>query len=324
MTGRGGMLVLAEGEAPLETIIVFPSATYVRRYFLEGYERIAWSCRVLDDFDVGFSTRVSCAGLQRGVDRSREVTERERGCEFSGFLDLGKEHQSWLSELGAASGLSAASGGVRECSPMLTLEFDNSYSYFTAKKVELCLCKIGGVAPKVKSYTDAIASCEAGAQWERALQLLDRMADVGIGADIEVYHAAMVVCRAGGSWEKTLDLLDKMRKGGIEPDASSYNIAISECEKEGQAGRALQLLGEMSTAESGEVNPLFGRQGDIQWLDWMLGEALARCPKGAHKLQRDLAAARASFERYAEAEQDSRDCSSAPFPMLDWANVGRP
>ena len=66
-------IALPEGNLPLETFKVFASSRCVRRYVLDGYERVAWRCQVLNGYDVVVSSRISCAGLQRGADRSRIV-----------------------------------------------------------------------------------------------------------------------------------------------------------------------------------------------------------------------------------------------------------
>mmetsp|Transcript_17194 Transcript_17194/g.54263 ORF Transcript_17194/g.54263 Transcript_17194/m.54263 type:complete len:313 (+) Transcript_17194:43-981(+) len=306
----GQPAVLAEGEQPAQSFQVFAGASCTRRFALDGYERISWRCRVLEDYDIIFSSRLACASLQCGAPRGLEVTERERAGEFEGYLDLGKDHKHWLVELGAApsstAGAGQRGGGAGGGGPVLELEFDNSYSFFTAKTVELQLWKLAGAPPRVRSYGAAIAACEASRQWERALQLLARMRDVGLAPDVAVYNAALGVCRASRKWQGALELLDDMRRAGVQPDRASYNAAISACENEGLVDRALRLMDEMPTeaeeAEAAEARPN-GAAGeeerqDLEWLRQTLAEALERCPVAARELRGHLAAAQGSLEAY--------------------------
>eukprot|EP00929_Paragymnodinium_shiwhaense_P091257 TRINITY_DN51282_c0_g1_i1.p1 TRINITY_DN51282_c0_g1~~TRINITY_DN51282_c0_g1_i1.p1 ORF type:complete len:267 (-),score=56.78 TRINITY_DN51282_c0_g1_i1:207-1007(-) len=184
--GSGVPVALVEGTSTV-TFKVFASSTYKRRYKLDGCERISWDCRILDDLDVVMSTNLACDGLQTGTERSREVVERERSAEFTGFLDLGAEHKGWLSDLGAASADGAASHAC------LSFDFDNSYSWFTPKTVQLTLKKVG---PSLTSRAHS-----AGEAPQASLDLRQRFAQ------------ALEDCRAEGQWELSLRLLGRMRQG---------------------------------------------------------------------------------------------------------------
>lgn len=316
---------LVEGDAPLETLTVAAASVWQRAYLLEGGERVSWELRVLEDYDAIFSSRVSCSGLQQGADRSREVTERERGGEFQGFLDLGKEHSDWLQALGAAPGGSpsaAASGGA---AAVLVLELDNYYSYFTGKKVELRISKRRSAAMKAKTFQEVLEACEPNTRWEHALRLLGRMREVNVKPDLKTYNAAMSVCRDSRQWEATLQLLEEMRAAGTEPDAASYDIAISACERGGQADLALKLLDGLDAVLTGGGGggraPAGGAAGapgarrladdgggdDVAFLRTALREAVGRCPAEAKAVLGHLLAAQDSLEQFAKASADSGD-----------------
>uniref|UniRef100_A0A7S2FH84 Uncharacterized protein n=1 Tax=Alexandrium andersonii TaxID=327968 RepID=A0A7S2FH84_9DINO len=276
-------LVLSDGERPVECFQLFAGATSARRYLLEGYERVSWECRVLDDYDVIFSSRFCCSGLQSDTERSREITERERAGEFSGYLDLSKEHVEWMGDVGSGTAV-------------LSLEFDNTYSFFTSKRVELRLTKLCGAPPKLRCYNAAIVACEGAKQWERALQLLTRMRDVRVAPDVSSYNTAMSVCRSARRWQDALGLLDGMLQDRLAPDAASYNTAIGACEDEGLVGHALRLMDDMPNAD--EAGPRPEEHEDLEWLRRMLAEAVERCPSAAQRLRSQLVVAQGSLDAY--------------------------
>lgn len=112
-----------------------------RRYILQGNECLTWVCSVFDGYTIDLSAKVS---VQRGsskvmlggrplnlvgVDSSRVVSEKERGGSPSGYLDLGGEHKGCV-DLDGPDG-----------SAVLTIEMDNSFSYFTGKSLRLRITK---------------------------------------------------------------------------------------------------------------------------------------------------------------------------------------
>jgi len=126
------MRSLAEGVMPMQAFQIFATARCTLRFSLEGHERVTWNCHVLDNYDIVLSTKVCQLGPESWLEgKSREVTERERASDFRGFVDLGREHRDWLG------------GDNGECL-FLVLEFDNTFSFFTGKTVELQLTKTSG------------------------------------------------------------------------------------------------------------------------------------------------------------------------------------
>jgi len=296
----GPPVPLPEGEGTLETFEVYAAARYAKRYVLDGYERVSWSCRVQGDYTIDFGVKISlqggrsavhCEGHKvglRGVDKNRVVAEPSRGKEFSGYLDLGDEHLDCLGTRGSADG-----------QVILTLEFDNYFSYFTSKTIELQLAKVSGAAPDPGSFQKAITKCTAKREWESALRLLGRMRSVGVNRSVGCYNAAIRVCMESKQWETTLSLLETMRSESLVPDSVSYSDAITACENSWQAEKALQLMDELhrsapeDSEPDGSLNDLLhsDSQENLEWIRLALSEALLRCPPQAQNLREHLLAA---------------------------------
>lgn len=114
----------------------------VFRYAIEAGDRIEWDCFVADGLTIDLIVKVACTrgrsgvdvGGRRvrlvGVDRSRVVSERDRRTAFRGRLDLSGEHADCFGGPLCSSDGSALT---------LTVEFDNSFSYFACKAVDLRL-----------------------------------------------------------------------------------------------------------------------------------------------------------------------------------------
>eukprot|EP00929_Paragymnodinium_shiwhaense_P091258 TRINITY_DN51282_c0_g1_i2.p1 TRINITY_DN51282_c0_g1~~TRINITY_DN51282_c0_g1_i2.p1 ORF type:complete len:354 (-),score=73.14 TRINITY_DN51282_c0_g1_i2:55-1116(-) len=332
--GSGVPVALVEGTSTV-TFKVFASSTYKRRYKLDGCERISWDCRILDDLDVVMSTNLACDGLQTGTERSREVVERERSAEFTGFLDLGAEHKGWLSDLGAASADGAASHAC------LSFDFDNSYSWFTPKTVQLTLKKVGpsltsrahsaGEAPQAsldlrQRFAQALEDCRAEGQWELSLRLLGRMRQASVPPDVSQVNTAMDVCGRSGHWAHALGLLQRLRAEGPSPTPASFNIVISACESSGNGEMALHLMDDMEeekrrlegTGWSPRVDRSNSEGGstpgaedaviaDLKRLRGLLQDVIPRCPGDAPDLLGSLATSLGSLERYL----DNRPCATS-------------
>mmetsp|Transcript_35285 Transcript_35285/g.82369 ORF Transcript_35285/g.82369 Transcript_35285/m.82369 type:complete len:490 (+) Transcript_35285:99-1568(+) len=300
------ILELPEGDAPVETLVLGAAASYKRRYWLEGFERISWEIQVLDGYDLCFTSRLVAAGMQSGPERSKEVTERERASSFSGFIDVGMEHAGMLQELGGAAKDSSKRSGA-----VLVLDFDNTYSFFTKKNVQVKLTKLPGCEPKPRILKEALAACKASKEWERSLRLLRRMPHLRIEPDLEMYNTALQVQRAAGQWQSALQLLQDIRKAGLAPNADSWSIATSACEESGQAQHALMLLDEISRGEeeaaAAELDAAEREEQDVAWMRRILKEAISRCPPRARQLKTELTSAQKSLEKYAQVRaQETR------------------
>lgn len=324
-----GPSTLPDGETVHDVIKVDASARTARRYFVDGYERVSWRVSVEGSYTIDLSVKVACAPLRSevrcqgakvgliGVHRSRVVFERERGVDFNGFLDLGGEHIGCLGDLGAAFSGGAASPSSIRCSdaavsqPVLTIEFDNFFSYFRDKTIHLELFKVAGAAPHSSSFNSEIAACAPDRQWERSLRLMVRMRDVGVAQTVGTFNSALGVCKAARQWELALRLLEEMRSDTLIPDSQSYALAIDTCENEGQAEFSLQLMNEMSDVRDDVEEMPCGKSGDLEWLNWALGEALVRCPAAANDLHEHLVASQRSLASFV-AEIDAPDSGDGP------------
>lgn len=301
---------LEDGDQQAEEMEVKAGELRTRRFLLDGSERINWDCSMLAGDDIVLTTRISCPGLQRGVNRCRDVTERERFSSFSGFVDFSKEHAGWLQQLGYSPKDGSGSPSHRASSsssrPVFELEFDNRYSWFAAKTVQLRVSKVSALPPRPTSFEAALAACEPGSRWEYALQLLGRMRkQAHITPDAQMFNVALNACKDSGKWEAVLQLIGDMRQGGVRPDAKSFEIAISACESAGQAEHALRLMDELDAVVTGSrVDRSLSCDDDVAFLEAALREAVSRCPAGAQKLLGHLLAAQESLEHFAQTGTD--------------------
>eukprot|EP00927_Polykrikos_kofoidii_P057791 TRINITY_DN51980_c0_g1_i1.p1 TRINITY_DN51980_c0_g1~~TRINITY_DN51980_c0_g1_i1.p1 ORF type:complete len:346 (-),score=52.92 TRINITY_DN51980_c0_g1_i1:42-1079(-) len=305
-------------ELHVQKIQVKPAECVDRRYILDGYECVSWHGRVLDGYNIDFSVKVftgarrsevQCLGRRVGlvgVHKCRVVSEVERVTEFDGFLDLGAEHAGCLGELGRT----AAEDTSHEFE--LSFQFDNNFSYFAAKKVELNLHKIEGAAPYPDSFASKIRSFKAGAQWQRTARLLNRMYDIGLRPNANTYSAAMEVFCAARRWGTVLKLLEDMRWSNVAPCERCLVAAVEASEAEGKADLALRLMDEMSgiaalnTDESDNVSKedallkaeaAESRQQNLESVKVQLEESLSTCPRDAHELRGHIRRAQACLEQ---------------------------
>ena len=98
-----------------------------------------------------------------------------------------------------------------------------------------------GPPPNVIHFNAAISACE-GADWARALALLDRMRAAGVPPDAISFNAAIGACAKGEQWGCALDLLRGMAPAGIAPTVVSFGAAIDACARGGQWESATELL----------------------------------------------------------------------------------
>jgi len=284
--------MLPEGRSPLDVVEVPAAARDVRRFLLQGHERVQWRIHVAGGYTIDFTVKV-CGRC----DGEHVISKPERGVEFDGHMDLGGEHADVSSAF--------SSGVVGDL--ILELDFDNSFSYFTGKRIDFQLWKTGGVARSVTSYNEAIEECVPKGEWSRAACLRERMQEVGVQLDAGSYRALLRVGAAARLWKESLKLLDEMKAADIPPDSKCYASAISACEGSGEAQKALELMDEMEhvgaepkEAAAGSATSTHASDRDrVDWLRWALNEACRQCPEGALELRCHLNAAVASLEKYA-------------------------
>ncbi|CAE8583203.1 unnamed protein product, partial [Polarella glacialis] len=85
-------------------------------------------------------------------------------------------------------------------------------------------------------------------EWQLALELLQRMPELGATADVISYNAAISACEKAGQWQMAVALLARMPKVGLNPNVISYNAAICACERGLQWESVLDLTRQMSAA----------------------------------------------------------------------------
>ena len=122
-------------------------------------------------------------------------------------------------------------------------------------------------------YTECIKACSRAAEWELALELLERMSARGIAPTLLCYNSAAEACKRGGAWEDAVGLLRRMQaragaakeaqesKSGaavgattvtapppaaIAPNHVTYAAAIGACHAAGKTELAEQLMGDMA------------------------------------------------------------------------------
>eukprot|EP00929_Paragymnodinium_shiwhaense_P006683 TRINITY_DN11062_c0_g1_i1.p1 TRINITY_DN11062_c0_g1~~TRINITY_DN11062_c0_g1_i1.p1 ORF type:complete len:257 (-),score=43.00 TRINITY_DN11062_c0_g1_i1:1263-2033(-) len=151
---------LEAGAARTETIHLAAGEKTARRYILDGCERLTWECFVADGYTVDVGAKVSVPRGRSEVSLSgrrlnlvdtcsRVVSERERHSKFHGCLDLGGEHAGCLPAPGERKDGEAHAGAV------LTLNIDNSFSFFTSKDVWLRVTKSAPQGPMVLLHCPA-------------------------------------------------------------------------------------------------------------------------------------------------------------------------
>ena len=103
------------------------------------------------------------------------------------------------------------------------------------------------------TYNSAIAACEKGGEWKRALNVLSQMRADGIAPGVKAYTAAIAACARASPSQTTvaLGLLAQMKKQAAEgdknavPNVITYSAAINSCAHTGEWRRSLDLLDAM-------------------------------------------------------------------------------
>ena len=113
------------------------------------------------------------------------------------------------------------------------------------------------------TYNSAIAACEKGGEWKRALNVLSQMRADGIAPGVKAYTAAIAACARASPSQTTvaLGLLAQMKKQAAEgdknavPNVITYSAAINSCAHTGEWRRSLDLL--ETTAEMLPKSPYY-------------------------------------------------------------------
>jgi len=152
---------LDAGQEHSESLVVQAGAKASQRYVVRSRDHISWVCKVKDGYTVDLVVKVcvsspkSEVNLQGrplklvGVDKSRLLSERERGTTFHGCLDLAGEHADCL--------VSAPDCDDQAPLAVLVVEIDNTFSYFTGKDVLLQVVRKAHAAPVVRVLADSPA-----------------------------------------------------------------------------------------------------------------------------------------------------------------------
>lgn len=102
------------------------------------------------------------------------------------------------------------------------------------------------------SFNSAMEACAKAGRWQEGVALLSLMRNVNVCPDICSYASVLACLRAGGQWERALELLDKLEAGAtsgerrrgdrVSPDLGFYGAVISTLGEAGEWERALALL----------------------------------------------------------------------------------
>jgi len=118
-----------------------------------------------------------------------------------------------------------------------------------------------GVTPNSYSLGATISCLGHGGEWQRALELLDRMEqDYGVAPDTIVCNAALSALERSGQWQASRDLLLAMKKGkrgfgkGSTPDLTSYASVVSAHARAGEWEGALKFSRQAGSSSNNEVS----------------------------------------------------------------------
>lgn len=81
-------------------------------------------------------------------------------------------------------------------------------------------------------YNTAVNACAQSGQWEIALSITDKMHCAGEEAsrpDAFTLNSVMYAMACVGEWERLLEMLHGMHDVGVVPDVVSYNTAMRAC-----------------------------------------------------------------------------------------------
>jgi pentatricopeptide repeat protein len=88
----------------------------------------------------------------------------------------------------------------------------------------------------------AIGACERkGGLWEKAVELFDSMARLGLDPNTITFNSVIRACANCGQWEKAANLLESMLARGLKPSHTALSAVIRECNASGQSEKAAEF-----------------------------------------------------------------------------------
>ncbi len=71
----------------------------------------------------------------------------------------------------------------------------------------------GRIAPDIITYGSIISALERGGQWERALEVFERMRVGGVAPNAYIFTSLISACEEGGQWRQATQLFKQMKVG---------------------------------------------------------------------------------------------------------------
>uniref|UniRef100_A0A7S2TYN4 Pentatricopeptide repeat-containing protein-mitochondrial domain-containing protein n=1 Tax=Lotharella oceanica TaxID=641309 RepID=A0A7S2TYN4_9EUKA len=98
-----------------------------------------------------------------------------------------------------------------------------------------------------KMYSGVVAAYARRGNWEGATQMLTRLREKGVPAEISGYNAAMQALASGFQWRGAIQLLSQLESAGLYPGYQTYDSLISVCEMCGQWEKAMAFYERMES-----------------------------------------------------------------------------
>lgn len=101
-----------------------------------------------------------------------------------------------------------------------------------------------GMSCDIITFNSAISACEKSSHWRWALEVL-MQADETLHLDVISFSASISACEKAGKWQHALNLYSEFLLRALQMDLIIYNAMISACEKGGQWQAALHFMGHL-------------------------------------------------------------------------------
>ncbi|CAE8655061.1 unnamed protein product [Polarella glacialis] len=107
---------------------------------------------------------------------------------------------------------------------------------------EVALKAVWGAGLEVDAicFNSALSACEAGGQWQQAIELLELRLTKGLAQDAVGLTAAYGACQQGKKWQQAAELW--RRDCGSRPDMALFGSALAACERSQRWAQSLNLL----------------------------------------------------------------------------------